>query len=172
MAVSRLSLWLMPATGPVTTVLADMIRRLARECGTPVFPPHVTVVGALDREPEEVVGIAAGLADEIPPLRIRLTEMAVEEYRFKALTLTVEPSAELAHLHALAVERLGVENKPHEPHLSLLYAELPEAEKRRRAEALDLHLPITIDCDRLAVWTTDETNVGGWERAGEVVLRG
>ena len=166
--------WLVPAPGPERDRLARVIADLAAGHGGPVFAPHVTLARSLDAEPDAVAGMLAAVTAGVPPFAVRLTGIGYEPVFFRALYLRAEPSARLTALRAAAERALGLEPAP-DPHLSLLYADLPPDRKPAIAAGLGLlglDLPMTIRVDVAEVWGDFRAPVPQWRRLARVPLAG
>jgi|SRR3954449_9937621 2'-5' RNA ligase len=163
--------WLVPAPGPERDQLARVIADLAAGHGGPVFAPHVTLARNLDAEPDAVAGMLAPVMATVPPFAMRLTGIGYEPVFFRSLYLRAEPSAPLTALREAAERALGLEPAP-DPHLSLLYADLPPDRKPAIAAGLGLALPMTIRVDAAEVWGDFRAPVPQWRRLARVALAG
>lgn len=166
--------WLVPAPGPERDRLAAVIAELATRHGGPVFAPHVTLARNVEAEPDAVAGALARLTAGVPPFEVRLTGAGHEPVFFRSLYLRAEPSARLTALREAARRALGLEPAP-DPHLSLLYADLPEDDKPAIAGGLGLlgvALPMTIRVDAAEVWADFREEAGRWRRMARVALAG
>nr|GEW03514.1 cyclic phosphodiesterase-like [Tanacetum cinerariifolium] len=138
------SVWALPPPD-VSERVKKLMVSLRSEFGGPEFEPHVTVVGA-----------------------IRLTE---DEAREKCVFLLLHKTPQVLETGAHCWSHFGYKSKtPYMPHLSILYADLTDEEKKKaqeRANALDgsikgLSFPIT----RLALYKTDtkDKTLKSWEK--------
>ncbi|TXG47738.1 hypothetical protein EZV62_027032 [Acer yangbiense] len=150
------SVWAIPPE-EVGARLKKIMEGLKSDFGGPHFEPHVTVVGAINLTAED----------------------AAEKFKsacegLKAYNCSVDRVVE-ASAHCCA--HFGYSNStPYMPHLSLLYADLPDDEKKKaqeKANVLDdsidkLSFPIT----RLAFWKTDtgDKTLKSWEKVAECNL--
>lgn len=118
----RLALWLVPEE-EAERRLADLIRSLAVRFGSPVFPPHVTLLSGIGGEEAEVESRAAALARRGAPLdaEVRGAEGREEYYRWLALRLA---SSEALAEARRAAEKVfpSAESTAFDPHLSLVYS--------------------------------------------------
>jgi Cyclic phosphodiesterase-like protein len=123
--------WLLPEPA-AREVFAQTIADLARQFGAPRFEPHVTVfVGPEDsRSPTEILS-------ELGPVSIELTIYGIQfsEQFTKTLFVQFEQSAVLQQLGDVIWKRSSSPDRyVIDPHLSLLYAELPPETKHRLAD--------------------------------------
>ena len=164
--------WLVPAAGPARDRLAGVIARLAAEHGGPVFAPHVTLAGVGESAPDAAARVLERLVAGVPPFEVALTGVGYEPEFFRSLYLRAEPTAILTALHEAGERAWGLDPAPYRPHLSLLYARLPEERKPAIAGALGLALPVTIRIDAAENWADFREDVTRWRRVARVVLTG
>jgi hypothetical protein len=138
---------------------------LARQFGSPLFEPHVTIFVAPDnsRAPVEVLR-------ELGPLNIELTIHTIRfsEQFTKTLFVQFETNSALQQLGDAIWKRSGAEDRYFiDPHLSLLYAKLPPATKQRLADKIRLpfrEVCFTSICAmRCARPTTTASEVEQWK---------
>lgn len=115
------TLWLMPK-GRYYHRFADLIKRLAKEYGGPIFQPHVTLLGELSHLDKDVKKLTEKLVTGQKPFSITLRQIDYQEYHFRALFVKVDVTKPLVGLHEKAKELFGMQHiPPYMPHLSLLY---------------------------------------------------
>ena len=166
----RCSLWLMPEPGAALDHVQTLIDATAAAQATPRFTAHVTLLGGLDLDDAAAAAITVDLAAQIPVLDCHLVETGMENDRFRALYWRAEMTDALRAAHARAAAGSGVAAGAYMPHLSVLYGDVPA--ESRRAIATTMPVPLHLRLDRLALWSTDESNVAGWRRVVELPLRG
>jgi 2'-5' RNA ligase len=130
-----LALWLVPPTTR-RAEYASFIDALADRYGTPRFVPHVTLVTNVDRVEEARL---RELADYCRRVELRPRGVAVCDDFYRALIVDIELTPEL-HNARVAAERLfgSRSPSPFEPHLSLMYSDMPrdwKEDARRGIEA-------------------------------------
>ncbi len=135
MKSSAIAYWLIPAE-PTRQFLARIIGQLAARFDAPIFDPHLTVfvAPANARAPSDVVR-------ETGPVRTALTAKGIHysEQFTKTLFVRFEKSAALQELGDAIWKRSGAgERRVIDPHVSLLYQDLPELTKRELAESIQL----------------------------------
>jgi 2'-5' RNA ligase len=152
--------------------LAELIRRLALQNGTPLFPPHVTLLGSL-REPEKrILETAEHLAQNSCPFPLKLSAPEGQEEFYRTLYLPAGSTRELESLHEQACrcfQRLNVSR--FFPHLSLLYGSLDRPTKKNLISEITLQHPRCIQVEQLEVYAT-EGPVENWQKRGEFPLTG
>jgi hypothetical protein len=155
------SLWLMP-DGTSAERLSALVSSLAARLGTPVFPPHVTLIHSLAGDEQTIVGLAAGLVEHLAGQAVSLGPLESQAEFFRCLYLRVEPAGSLRAAHVRAAQAFGVSPDPeYLPHLSLVYGRLDPAEKERIAASVTSEVPATIALTVVEVWRT-EGPAGEW----------
>lgn len=134
------SLWLVPDR---ESLAFQELAALIRDCTTladdaPVFDPHVTLLGGLSGEREAVVATTEKLAREADSPTVTLTDVSCSTTTHQCVFARVQPTVSLLTLHQEAVERFGVSPPMYVPHLSLLYSEMPIADRVSLADSLAL----------------------------------
>lgn len=164
-----ISLWLAPE-GALRERLGLLIDALARRLGSPVFEPHVTLLGGLTLEESQVRVRCRSLARRIRPLPLRLGVIEGTEDYFRALYVRVLETDDLLAAQAVAREAFGRRlEPPFLPHLSLLYGHLSPARSEALASELKGEVPSGFLADRLEVVRT-EGPPGDWRRLESLEL--
>jgi 2'-5' RNA ligase len=131
MIKGKFSLWLMPPNN-ISRRLKPFVLRLSKRFASPVFEPHVTLLGRLEGTEAEFRSKASILASRLTPIRIELEEMGYLDEYFRCLFIRVARSRDLLAAYRTAVEIVGIDNQSEfMPHLSLLYADLDNDAKLR-----------------------------------------
>ncbi|GJS48997.1 cyclic phosphodiesterase-like protein [Tanacetum coccineum] len=157
----------------VTERVKKVMNGLRSEFGGPEFEPHVTVVHAIrlaeDDAREKLTKACDGL---------KAYNMTIEKVEETGRHILLHKTPEVMQTGAHCWSHFGYKSEtPYMPHLSILYGDLTEEEKKRaqeKANALDgsiksLSFPVT----RLALYKTDpeDTTLKSWEKVSEVTLK-
>lgn len=132
---TTLSLWLKP-DGRVYDELAGIIADLSRKHGSPVFDPHVTLLGGLNAPADIILGKLDQITQHAKPVDVQLGKIGFKDNLFQSFFARVE-NDDILSLRRPCEQAFG--NPMMEdfmPHLSLMYHELPEKEKETLAEEL------------------------------------
>jgi putative hydrolase of the HAD superfamily len=135
----RVAIFLAPAADDFR--YADgIIGELSARLDAPLFEPHLTVCSGLCSDPGLLSGVVAEAAEVLPPLSLRVKGVGCSEAFFRTLYIEFEPDPFLNGLR----ERVGIMVEQPDggtflPHLSLLYREMPLAEKEALARRLRLN---------------------------------
>lgn len=119
------TLWLMPK-GQVYNKFFNLIKKLARENGGPIFEPHVTLLGDIELFGQGILKKMAELVHGQRSFPVTLKQIDYEDFFFRTLFVKAEVTEPLFSLHERAKKIFGMENiPPYMPHLSLLYGNYP-----------------------------------------------
>lgn len=171
----RVAVFLTPAVNDFR--YADgIIRKLSAKLDAPPFEPHLTVCSGFCSAPELLKGVVADATQALPPLTLRVKGIGCGEEYFRTLYLEFVSDPLLIELR----ERVRCivarpDNVAFLPHLSLLYQEMPLAEKEAMARRLVLDRT-EITFDSLKVVTPANLQEGwrdtfSWKILFQVALR-
>ena len=152
--------WLTPAE-PQKAILADLIQRLAQQYEAPLFEPHLTVRALhAAEEPADAKAVLEQIAGEHPPLELISTGVGFSETFTRTLFIQFADNPALASM-AADLEHALTSPSPYEltPHVSLIYKDLEDSEKRLLAASLDV--PGVITFDTLKVIAAPDTITSG-----------
>lgn len=158
----KYSLWFMP-TGPVARKFSQVIAQLAQQYSSPIFPPHVTLIGSIEAQEVEISGKAQELASLIRPFSIRPTTLAYTNAYYRALFVKVDPSTAILSAYQQA-RRLFPDKQKTEyiPHLSLLYGNFPPATKEKIIKVIGESFTDEFEVDTLYLYLTEGV-VDDWQ---------
>lgn len=170
------SVWAIPPD-EVGARLKKLMDGLRAEFGGPHFEPHITVVGAISLTPDDALAKFRSACDGVRAYNVSVDRVATGTFFYQCVYLLVHPTAEVVEASSHCTGRFGYKNStPYMPHLSLLYGDLTEDEKKKAQEntnVLDdsissLSFPIT----RLALYKTDteDKTLKSWEKIAECSL--
>jgi hypothetical protein len=158
------SLWLVPdRRGPEFAKLRRLIEDLAERFGTPIFDPHVTLVGGVEGTFESISVAAERLLLSLPSCELALREVVSRSSYFQRLVAPVELTPELTWARLRALAAFAVEEPDYWPHLSLAYGDLDEGGSQQLlAAAVAANVAgMRFAAARLEAWRT-EREVAEW----------
>ena len=133
------SYWLMPCPDD-HSLLQGIIKELAHRYDTPVFPPHLTLFAGPASPEGEASQILHTLQEKQIPESLVITGLDATTRYTMTLFLRCQPVPELFALHDLIGKQAPPSEYLLDPHLSLLYADLPLSTKQGLAHELALPL--------------------------------
>lgn len=131
-------------SGQIGEQLSALIARFAKRFGTPFFEPHVSLSttrlqGELSMLSPRAAKAAQAIA-RLAPLEISCDGLGHSDAYFRCLFLKVKKSAELQSAYEVVEGEFGNTPGAYTPHISLLYARLPELERERLVQELAANL--------------------------------
>lgn len=119
------SLWIVP-TGQTNVKSVNLVKKLASENQSPIFHPHITLLGDFLYIEQEAIEKTKELVSGQKPFTIKLNEIGYEDFHFRTLFVRAEESVPLLALHNRAKEIFQKQDTPsYIPHLSILYGIYP-----------------------------------------------
>ena len=115
------SIWLMPSADACAR-FSDYISQLSKHWSGPVFPPHITLLGDLNRSADSLIAECAVTFSALPAGRATVTGAAGGEAFFTSLYLDVSlPDSHTTGRARLAGSFNSEPSKAFRPHISLAY---------------------------------------------------
>jgi len=127
----KYAFWLIPS-GEAYNLLKETIRHYSEMYSTPHFEPHITLISSLQGSVSGLRQKASQLAKIIGTLELRLMKPAHSTSYFRCIFLNVARAPAIVRAHAAASDLFQA--SPHteyEPHLSLVYGNLPAVDRER-----------------------------------------
>ncbi len=108
--------------GKTYNELSSLIIRLSNKYNTPMFEPHVTLIGGFDISKKEAISKTNKIAENLKPYSIRINNPIYLHEYYKSLFLKTEKTKEVLKAHLLA-RKIFNDKRDYEyfPHLSLMY---------------------------------------------------
>ncbi|KAL8144260.1 hypothetical protein V2J09_017292 [Rumex salicifolius] len=145
------SVWGLPPDD-VSQRAKKLMSGLRSEYGGPDFDPHVTVLGAISLTEADAINKFRSAVDGLKAYPATVERISTGTFYYQCVFLLLKPSPEIVDASSHCCGHFGFTNStPYMPHMSLLYADLSEEEKKaaqEKANALDdsisgLSFPIT-----------------------------
>lgn len=128
------SLWLRPF-GDIAFKLQQRIEKLSKTYGTPLFEPHVTLLGRLEQGETELIQLTDTLASALSPFDLVITKAGYLDTFYQALFVHIKKCSELMEARTTAEQLFGTTGEDYGddymPHLSLMYGDFDREEKQR-----------------------------------------
>ena len=160
------SIWLVPEGGK-REFYQKLIEALGREHKGPIFVPHITVLGNIRMEEEEVLLKLRELAGLHHPLSVTLNEVAAGNEFYRCVFAKAEKTPSLLQLYTDACRVLEITPEDFMPHLSLLYGEYDMSLKKKIAAGIEIH--DTLYLDSLFIYeTSPNLNPQDWRLVGKI----
>lgn len=130
------SILLVPNDKKAYRLYYQTIKKLSKQHHTPLFNPHITLLGSITGQEKDIVTKTGNLAQELKPCLISFDNLGMEQFFFRSLYLEAKPTKQLLQTNQKAGTIFGT-NFPFMPHLSLLYSNLSDRQKRAIITSLE-----------------------------------
>lgn len=118
----KYSVWIIPPQ-PVFDELSKVILDLTIEYNAPIFKPHMTVLGNIDRELGNIQKAAKTVAKGTEKLSLSLGPISFSTTYYQSVLVGVNSTAQLMKLNLDIKKLLDIENSVFMPHISLMYGD-------------------------------------------------
>lgn len=157
------SLWFRPF-GEVGFELRQQIKELSRQYNSPMFYPHVTLLGGLDMHETKLVQLTDTLAHSLAPFTIYLKKGDARSRYFQSLFIRVQKTEPLLKAHNVASELFDFEeDEEYFPHLSLMYGKQKTKEKQKLLNVMGRSFNMQFDVHSVLLIKTGD-DVHKWEK--------
>jgi 2'-5' RNA ligase len=163
------SLWFEP-TGDIAYKLQERIKKLSKKHQTPVFPPHVTLLGSINTSETVAVSLTNTLASPMSPFDLELTKAGYQNTFYQSLFVHVAKTAELEEVRKRACRLFELDEVEYMPHLSLLYGDLSQKEKQLILNLIGREFYIQFTVKSIVLMKTDD-KVDQWKRVHTAVFK-
>ncbi len=162
-----ISLWLTPSEED-ESYLQNIINDLASEYQAPVFSPHLTLYSPTDLSKDVLRDRITSVAERTNKLYVTMNGLNHTMNIWKTVFIELEDSPELLDLQQNIVSSIP-NLKPYsfEPHISLIYKEMPMEKKEKIIR--NLAVRNSYKMDKIIAMKTGP-NVEQWEKVMEVSL--
>lgn len=148
------SLWFEPS-GDIAYKLQERIKKLSKKHNTPVFSPHVTLLGGIKSTETEAVSLTKTLAASLEPLELKLTKAGYRDRFYQSLFVHVAKSSYLMEVRKTTQRLFDINEEEYMPHLSLLYGDLSREEKERILNLMDRNFHISFTANSIVLMQTE-----------------
>ncbi|XP_043808431.1 cyclic phosphodiesterase isoform X2 [Manihot esculenta] len=170
------SVWAVPPED-VADRLKKLMDGLRSEFGGPQFQPHVTVVGAIRLTEQDALEKFRSACDGLKAYTATVDRVATGIFFYQCVYLLLHPTPEVVEASEHCIGHFGYKRStPYMPHLSLLYGDLKDDDKKKAEEKANIldesinGLSFQVSC--LALWKTDTEDISlkSWEKIAECTL--
>lgn len=165
--------WLLPEETS-HKYLSAVIEKLSAYYKAPIFSPHLTLYAG-EVEPKELETILKSMQNE--PLELETDGLSFSPLLQKTLFIEFKYSSRLAQLETKLRSHLSdISNYDLSPHLSLIYKNISEVEKRKLSESIELPFSTITFNQLVAIQGSNESfkdlKPKDWKAVGEIPLKG
>ncbi|GFZ06171.1 RNA ligase/cyclic nucleotide phosphodiesterase family protein [Actinidia rufa] len=170
------SVWAVPSED-VRERLKRLMSGLRSEFDGPEFEPHVTVVGAISLTEEDALDKFRAACHGVKAYTATVEKVAAGTFFYQCVFLLLNPTAEVVETSSHCTGHFGYKSPtPYMPHLSLLYGDLTDEEKKKaqeKANGLDESIgSLSFQINRLALYETEteDKTLKSWKKIAECNL--
>ncbi|XP_004293642.1 PREDICTED: cyclic phosphodiesterase-like [Fragaria vesca subsp. vesca] len=171
------SVWALPPED-VAPRLQKLMEGLRAEFTGPYFDPHITVVGAITLTPEDALNKFETASKAVKAYEAKVERVATGTFFYQCVFLLINPTPQVVEASTSCCGHFGYNNStPYMPHLSILYADLSDEDKKKaqeKANILDESITsLSFAVTRLALYKTDteDKTLKSWEKIAECTLQ-
>ncbi|KAK4259497.1 hypothetical protein QN277_005822 [Acacia crassicarpa] len=164
------SVWALP-TEDVRERMKKLMSGLRSEFGGPEFEPHITVIGAISLTSGDALKKFRSACEGLKAYNATVDRMDREW-----VYLLIHPTPQVVETSDHFFSHFGFNrSSPYLPHMSLLYGDLSEEERKKaqeRANALDDVSGLKFQICRLALYKTDtkDKTLESWKEIADCIL--
>ncbi|MFA9288410.1 MAG: 2'-5' RNA ligase family protein [Weeksellaceae bacterium] len=118
----KYSIWTVPPA-PLSTQLQGIIDDLGAKYNAPHFPPHMTLLGSVEAEIEDMKHKVEKVAKKFVPFEVILGPVSFSTTYYQSVFVRVLSNASLMQLNLDLKSAFKLENTVFMPHISLMYGE-------------------------------------------------
>ncbi|KAI8617198.1 RNA ligase/cyclic nucleotide phosphodiesterase [Chytriomyces sp. MP71] len=174
--IAGLSLWIGPPKGSkLDRALTEVVKHYSAELGTPVWEPHITLLGSVLASPEEALTTITDAVKDVTPFDVPLVDIVTKDFFFQCIMAKAAENNALMSLNA-SLRNLypPPNNEPFWPHLSLVYGDLELDVKTRVCNEIKSNhdwsiVGSVVHVEVIEIWRT-EGPVDSWVKVGQVSL--
>lgn len=170
------SVWAIPPED-VRERLKKVMLALRSEFGGPEFEPHITVVGSISLTEDDALDKFRAACHGVKPYTATVEKVATGTFFYQCVFLLLHPTPEVVEASLHCTSHFGYKTStPYMPHLSLLYEDLSDEEKKKaqeKANVLDESIGnLSFEVTRLALYETDteDKTLKSWKKIAECNL--
>ena len=166
---NEFSIWMIP-DGQAFYDLDRLIKNLNERFATPRFQPHVTLIGKLKGQKDELVEKCREVIADVEPFSLYLESISYRNNIYRSLFANVVKTTQLVNLRKRAERVFAVEGEEYHPHLSLMYNFFVSHLKEKIIRDLGYSLNLSFSVDKIHLFFTsgDPTN---WYKIGDFILQ-
>lgn len=164
------SIWLM--LDPEThQKIKNIISKICNKYGTPYFEPHITLIGSIEGDEEEIKRKTADLVTGTGPFKVALSGVELADNYFKTIYTPIVDNEEISEANLRAkgkFDKLGMPK--YMPHLSFAYGNFTPEERAEIGALIEQELSDrTAIVEGFSLYKTDGF-VENWVNIGEFKL--
>ncbi len=163
------SLWIVPEKKELDE-LTILIQKLSERFKSPLFVPHMTLVGGISQKEGEIEEKTKRLASNLKPFEVELEKIDYEEIWNRTLYIRGKDSSLLSYAFERSDYTFETGNIPPFPHMSLAYGAFSNKSKEEAIREIGENYPAKFRASSLHLFYT-QGHVDGWIKIEEFPLK-
>ncbi|XP_058188591.1 cyclic phosphodiesterase-like [Rhododendron vialii] len=170
------SVWAIPPED-VTERLKKLMAGLRLEFDGPEFEPHVTVVGAISLTEDDAFDKFRAACQGVRAYTATVERVATGTFFYQCIFLLLHPTPQVLEASSHCTRHFGYKSStPYMPHLSILYGDLSNEEKKKAQEKTNIldesinNLSFQISSLALYETDTEDMTLKSWKKIAEFNL--
>ncbi len=129
------SIWLMPE-GELKKRVYSIIKEHHEKYGSPLFEPHITLIGSFGGDEQELKNKTKILASKLKPFTVTLDKVSYLDEFFRSLFFTVKKTPDFLEARKKALKVFGLPQEKYLPHMSLIYGNFDAEDKKETSKKI------------------------------------
>jgi 2'-5' RNA ligase len=154
------AVWLIPEKKD-KEYLGKIIKNLSQKYNSPKFLPHITIYGLVNLEPSILEVFIKSSVKNLKSFKIKNTGVGYSDQIWKSIFINIESNDDLNLINNRLTKNLNFYSSyQFDPHISLIYKQMPIPEKRKIID--DLKIKKEFAVDKITVQKYSE-NINEWK---------
>lgn len=162
------SIWLMTKDKTVCSKFEEIVSKLSKDFGGPIFEPHITLLADIEMDKNEFLKKVELLSKQIKPFTLETMDTSFSTTYFQSVFVYVKATADLMSARLRANEVFDRENSMYMPHISLLYGDFDMQTREKAMRSIEI-FKLNYVADSLVV-TPAAGNPKDWKHVAEFEL--
>ncbi|OGZ35116.1 MAG: hypothetical protein A3A94_00525 [Candidatus Portnoybacteria bacterium RIFCSPLOWO2_01_FULL_43_11] len=151
------SIWIIPPE-PIFSQLKNVIKKLSVKYDSPIFEPHMTLLGNINQSLPGIEQKITELASYVNRLELSLGPISFSTTYFQSVFVRVNSTARLTQLNLDVKKLFNMENNVFMPHISLLYGNHDMTIREKAASEVQLPLSSFVANEFIVAPSTSDPN--------------
>lgn len=154
------AVWLLPTNEDVS-YLSEIVKKLSKAYDAPEFLPHITVYGLVNTDSRVIKDAVRKSITNLKPFMVRTAGISYSDYIWKSVFINIELNSDLVLINEKLSHKLAkYSTYEFSPHISLIYKNMDEFEKKKLIEGIEQKNQLVID--KIAILKFSE-NIHQWK---------
>lgn len=136
--MEKYSLWVVPEE-KLFSEFKSLISHYSEQLGTPLFHPHMTLLGEIESSEKDFVTQCKKLANFLKPFEMKLGDVEISSTYYQCVFARVRTSDKLLEAYEATCDLFGIEDeRVFMPHVSIVYGDVTARERHSIAQEIQI----------------------------------